>query len=57
MKKTVSIILIFLSTLCYAQNDAVKEKIKDLNDLYGRRKFQNVEILSKEILNNQYELQ
>lgn len=54
MKKTVSIILIFLSTLCYAQNDAVKEKIKDLNDLYGRRKFQKVETLSKEILTNQY---
>jgi hypothetical protein len=54
MKKTVSIIIIFLSTFCYGQNDAVKEKIKDLNDLYGRRKFQKVEILSKEILNNQY---
>ena len=54
MKKTVSIILIFLSTFCYSQNDVVKEKIKDLNDLYGRRKFQKVEILSKEILNNQY---
>ena len=54
MKKIVSILIIFSSTFCYCQNDAVKEKIKDLNELYGKRKYQKVEILSKEILKNQY---
>ncbi|WP_297514112.1 hypothetical protein [Flavobacterium sp.] len=54
MKKISLVLFMFLSTFCFSQNDIVKEKIIDLNNLFNRNKFEKVEILSKELLNNQY---
>lgn len=54
MKKIITLILLFISLISIGQTGNVSQKIKDLNDLYNKRKFQKVEILSKEILNNQY---
>lgn len=54
MKKIITLLLLFISTISFSQTQSVAEKINDLTDLYSKRKFQKVEILSKEILNNQY---
>jgi hypothetical protein len=54
MKKIITLLLLFISIISFSQTQSVAEKIKDLTDLYSKRKFQKVEILSKEILNNQY---
>lgn len=54
MKKIITLLLLFISIISFSQTQSVAEKIKDLNDLFSKRKFQKVELLSKEILNNQY---
>ena len=54
MKKIITLLLLFSSIISFSQTQSVNKKISELNDLFKKGKFQKVEILANEILNNQY---
>jgi hypothetical protein len=54
MKKIITLLLLFSSIITFSQTQSVNEKISELKELFKKGKFQKVEILANEILNNQY---